>query len=577
MATGYIKGNDLWYVTNDGKNYRLCSAIKISEVTCDVVTKEMSIVVKFVNRDGRWQKFPMLSSDLEGACFDKLSAVGYHVPQGDFGKSIVRDFLMTQFADVSTVPTGYSHSSLGYLEINKKRFFFGNEEANGKIPSTYKGNFSLQAKGTYEEWRDFVQEILKENPSLLIPLAAGASASINTRLQQAGITKDSFLWAFIGSTTTGKTTCLSLSASMWGPPASDGLIDNLTGTQKYIFAALAECNGFPFFLDETSVVDWDFTRMVYTIALSREGGRCKPDGTTKGRKTWSGAVVFTGETSLFHRTNGNGGLHARLIEFDNAWFVSNVLPDRINRAVMQYHGTAWKPFINYLETVSDDGLVTLHEETTAEFIKAIEDTYGAATVTRLKLRIAKKVAALLLASDLLVEAWDLTVDRDKVITSLVRAYNHNVERIDKVEEFYQDLLEYFEQNESKILSIKSTFSDQNEVRSSCVGYREERNGAECIYLHGNNFEELLEKYGLEASKGLLCEMEERNILVRFGDRFKKPVGRHKARCYCVNIDREVDVSEEMVKAVTVAKKTLKKSGGSSKEGRQLHAKSLLED
>jgi hypothetical protein len=84
------------------------------------------------------------------------------------------------------------------------------------------------------------------------------------------------------------------------------------------------------------------------------------------------------------------------------------------------------------------------------------------------------------------------------------------------------------------------------------------------------FETYLKKYGLDASKTTLKVLEERNILVRFGDRYKKPHGKYKERCYCVNTDRSVDVSE---KAVQDAKSSMKTKKG----GRQIHAANLLQD
>ena len=440
----------------------------------------------------------------------------------------------------NAVPLELCHSKLGYQTYNEVPYFFGEHEISGTLHSTYVGTQPLSASGSFCEWQTFVKETVESNSLLALPIAMGASAPLAARLKQLGLTDDTMLWALIGASSTGKTTCLKLSASAWGKPAGDGIIDNLTGTEKYFYASLASREGMPNYFDETSAVTWEFTKAIYTVGLSREGGRCNTDGTPKKRNTWSGAVIFTGETSMFHRTNGNGGLHARLIEFDFRWFDDEKQPEKISRFVSQNYGTAWSQYMCYLQSISDSVLCNNYEDRITELRKAIaiqdgfsDDTWQAKKFTGIQIRIIKKLVILLTAIDAMTIAWDLPVNRFQVIDHLITVYKQNASHADKIDDFYEAFVQHVIHHRNEYPSVRHTGIDSSAF-SKAKGFQDQLKGRNCIWVLADQFERQLLQHGLDASPNVLHELHRRKMIEYFGDRFRKnyKTGNIKPLCFC---------------------------------------------
>lgn len=438
------------------------------------------------------------------------------------------------------------HSKLGYQVWQDKVYYFGKEEISGTLDSTYVGTQDLSFSGAFCEWQAFVRQELEENPLLALPLAMGVSAPIATRLKLAGGTDETLLWALIGASSTEKTTCLKLSASAWGKPSGDGIIDNLTGTEKYFFASLASREGYAQYYDEVSAVTWEFTKAIYTVALSREGGRCNTDGTPKKRKTWSGAVIFTGETSMFHRTNGNGGLHARLVEFDFSWFNDEQEPEKISRFVSQNYGTAWSHLICYLQNITDTELCEKYDSAVMEIRKEIalkggfdEKTWESKKFTGIQSRIIKKLSMLLMSVDIMLIAWDMILDRSKVMEHILSVYEHNASRVDKIDEFYEAFIQHIAKHRNEFPQVCHTGFDIS-GQSKAKGFQDKLKGRNCVWVLEEEFENQLLKHGLDASPNVLRELHRRNMIGYFGDRFRKnyKTGTIKPLCFCFFPDKE---------------------------------------
>ena len=474
---------------------------------------------------------------LSGNFLTSLLERGFSLTYTPENLTTLSDILLEQ---ESAIPLAPCHTKLGYQSVKNKIYYFGREEISGTLASTYVGNQELSASGAFCEWQAFVREELAKNPLLALPLAMGVSAPVATRLKLAGVTDETLLWALIGASSTGKTTCLKLSASTWGKPSGDGIIDNLTGTEKYFFASLASREGYPNYFDETSAVTWEFTKAIYTVALSREGGRCNTDGTPKKRKTWSGAVIFTGETSMFHRTNGNGGLHARLIEFDFSWFSDDKQPDKISRFVSQNYGTAWLQLLGYLQSVTDPDLCEMYDKAIAEIRKVIakqsgfdEETWESKKFTGIQSRIIKKLSILLIAIDLMIMAWDMSVDRSQILEHIMSVYEHNASRVDKIDEFREAFIQYITRYRNEFPQVMHTGLDISS-QSNAKGFQDRYKDQNCVWVLASEFENQLHKHGLDSSPNILRELHRRNIIERFGDRYRKnyKTGKIQPSCIC---------------------------------------------
>lgn len=519
-----------------GKKRYFCPRIQVIKRLKDICTGRYFLEIKFYA--GSQVEVIVLERKLLGEKFlPYLLDKGFSLTATESNSITLCDILLEQ---ENSLNIELCHTKLGYQTAKGQNYYFGKEEISGKITSTYVGDQDLSSSGAFCEWQAFVSQELAENPLLALPLAMGVSAPVATRLKLAGVTDETLLWALIGASSTGKTTCLKLSASAWGKPSGDGIVDNITGTEKYFFASLANHEGYPNYFDETSAVEWDFTKAIYTVALSREGGRCNTDGTPKKRKTWSGAVIFTGETSLFHRTNGNGGLHARLIEFDFSWFSDDKQPDKISRFVSQNYGTAWLQLVSYLQSVTDVELCENYDNCNIELRKAIalkngfdEDTWETKKFTGIQSRIIRKLATLLLSIDLMLKAWDIALDPSIVMQHLLSVYEYNASRIDKVDEFYESFVQYITRHRNEFPQVNRAGFNIS-TQTNAKGFQDKHKNRNCVWVLATEFEAQLIKHGLDASPNVLRELHHRNIIEYFGDRFKKNyrTGTIKPLCFC---------------------------------------------
>lgn len=519
-----------------GKKHFFSPAFKVTRKFKDICTSAYFLEIKFF-ADSQVECVVLERKLLAEKFMSHLLEKGFWLSATPVNEVTLAEILMEQSNSVSL---SMCHTKLGYQIWQGNAYYFGDSEISGTLDSTYVGNQEFSNSNAFCEWQNFTNELVKDTPLLALPLAMGVSAPVATRLKNAGLTDETALWALIGVSSSGKTTSLKLAASAWGKPSGDGVIDNLTGTEKYFFASLADREGWPNFIDETSAVTWDFTKAIYTVALSREGGRCNPDGTPKKRKNWSGAVIFTGETSMFHRTNGNSGLHARLVEFDFRWFDNGELPDKISRFVSHNYGTAWMQYIPYLQSLDDLALTSLFDDKVAEIKKKLalragfdEETWETKVFNGIQNRIIKKLALLLLSVDTMLKAWNLDVDCKKVVEYILDTYDHNASRIDKIDEFRENFVQHIARYRDSFPDVRSGGLDLSTV-SSARGFQDRHKQRNCVWVLASEFDQELFKHGLDASPSTLKELHNRGIIEHFGDRYKKiyRTGKIAPTCYC---------------------------------------------
>lgn len=525
-----------------GNSHYFSPVINVTKKFKDICTRAYFLELEFVA--GSQVESIVLERKLLGEKFlPCLHEKGFSLSSTLVNEVTLAEIIMEQ---ENSVPLEFCHTKLGFQVWQNQIYYFADNEVSGQIKSRYVGTQELSRSGAYCEWQAFVSQAIAKNSLLVLPLAMGVSAPIATRLKLTGVTDETTLYALIGASSSGKTSCLKFSASAWNRASGDGVIDNLTGTEKYFFASLASREGYPHFFDETSAVTWDFTKAIYTVALSREGGRCNTDGTPKKRKTWSGTVIFTGETSMFHRTNGNGGLYARLLEFDFPWFSDEKQPDEICRFVSHNYGTAWQHLICYLLNITDDELCTNYDNSVAEIRKAIalkygfdEETWTTKKFTGIQNRIIKKLALLSISIDIASISWDIPLNRSQVMEHLIVAYEHNASRVDKIDEFYEAFLQYIARHRNEFQQVKHAGFDCS-AQCNAKGFQDRLHGRNCVWVLEEVFEDQLLKHGLDASTNVLRELHKRDIIGYFGDRFRKnyKTGTIKPRCFCFFPDKE---------------------------------------
>lgn len=226
---------------------------------------------------------------------------------------------------------------------------------------------------------------------------------------------------------------------------------------------------------------------------------------------------------MFHRTNGNGGLYARLIELDFSWFSDDKQPDKISRFVSHNYGTAWSPLICYLHSVTDAELCEKYDKAITEIRKAIalqsgfeEETWESKKFTGIQSRIIKKLSILLLSVDIMLTAWDMSIDRSTLMGHILSVYQHNASRVDKIEEFYEAFIQHIARHRNEFPQVCHAGLDiSSQIKAK--GFQDRLKGRNCVWVLEAVFEDQLLKHGLDASPNVLHELHRRNMIGYFGD------------------------------------------------------------
>lgn len=152
---------------------------------------------------------------------------------------------------------------------------------------------------------------------------------------------------------------------------------------------------------------------------------------------------------------GNGGLYARLIEFDYIWLSDGKTADAIQRHIAKNHGTAYKYIIRHLAKLGKKRLVEAYERCASELKAHIQPSAG------IEERIVKKLALLLLAAEVLTEAWSLEYDRNEYVLLLKDAFKQNAPESDRLMAWYEHLMTYIAEHRN-LFPSKGTLDGSGE-------------------------------------------------------------------------------------------------------------------
>ncbi|QZA82559.1 DUF927 domain-containing protein [Deefgea piscis] len=178
--------------------------------------------------------------------------------------------------------------------------------------ATYRPAFT--PKGTAQTWRDTVGALAKDNPLAMTAVACALAGAV---LELIGM-RDGIGLHFHGGTTSGKSTCADVSASVWGKPTE--IMQSWDGTSIGLTNSAEFANSMMLYLDEIGAGDAKkMGCIIYTMlnGVSRTQGR--KDGGNRAKRRWLMTLISTGEVpmSQFLTEGGNvvrGGQEIRMLD-----------------------------------------------------------------------------------------------------------------------------------------------------------------------------------------------------------------------------------------------------------------------
>lgn len=544
---GYYFSNGktrVFNVDDDGtvtSDFELCEEIKIIRVIKIINEKPnvrplFKVMISLTQNDGKIDIFEVNRSEIVEHPISTFVQTGLTIADTMENATTLKEILLETG---EKLPHEYVCERLGFVYVDEKLVYLGTRGFPAKANVSADPLIAPSSKGTFEAWRDGLQPFVESRPELQLALAMGASAPVVTLLNICNVFKDSLIWAFVGGSSTGKTSAMKLSASPWGSSnIGTGLINTMFDTENFLFATLTKKYGFPHFIDEASIRNKaDFTAMIYQLSMGSERGRCNNDGSPKEIKHWSSSITFTSEKSLLLQTNQNKGLYARLVEFACKWTENGKSANKILKIIGENHGVAWLPFIKTLMKTGKKDLIQMFEDQCEYMKTALNSKDGVDD------RISQRLAILLVTLDLMGKAWDFKIDIPAITDIFVATYNENINQ-DPVQTLYENLLNFVVEHADMFPNEKLGSSEDFPVRK--WGIRAKYQGRRCIWYIDEKFEELLLSFPNTNLSSTRRELRDRGMIGYFDESYKRRtnIDHTHLQCYCLFLEDEAQIVQK---------------------------------
>jgi putative DNA primase/helicase len=318
-----------------------------------------ALLLEFKTSKGDIRRWTMLRAYLAGdgsAIVEGLLSRGYSFKRKQ--KSSLLDYIQTLGEDVEKNYTVTDLSGWYRKNFVTPHKTYGDE--NLKFRDVELSPEAItEIMGTLESWLDRVASKCAENSRAIFVLGNSFAAPL---LRLLGIESGGF--HLYGPTSKGKTTLLSLAASVTGFKK----IAPWRATSNGIEGIAAECNHLCLLLDEIAQADSrDVGNIIYMIGNGKGKIRMNRDGTIRKTKEWLLMILSSGEVeiaSYMKQANiiQKGGQEVRLIDipaipegakygcFETIHGADNAVQfvSKLDAAVKEHHGTALDAFLSLL-------------------------------------------------------------------------------------------------------------------------------------------------------------------------------------------------------------------------------------
>ena len=258
------------------------------------------------------------------------------------------------------------------------------DEAFGAKPSETIHNTSVGdsgvCAGTADEWSKRLAEPAVGNSRLILAICAAFAAPMLRQIES-----DGFGVHFSGESSTGKSSCLALAASVWGTP-----VTTWRATGNGLEALAANANDSLLCLDELGEIDGrEVGGVVYMLANGSPKARATRDGGARERQDFRVLVLSTGEIGIEDKLQEEGrgvrlqraGQAVRFLDVpadagagmgvleDSNDMEPAAFIDNLKAACAEEHGVAGRRFLT--EFVKDrESAIASFEQHKREFLSA---------------------------------------------------------------------------------------------------------------------------------------------------------------------------------------------------------------
>lgn len=364
--TGYGPSGLYWHGLKgeDEIDQWVCSPLYADAMTHTERDSDHGLLLRFRNAVGRWRDWCMPMEMLRGSGEElrgELLALGVRIDPA--GHRLLNGYLMSRYPKrrvLAATSTGWHADGAVFVLPNQ---IIGAGDV--RFQSEYAQHDEFVRAGTLDGWRAEIAARCAGNPMLAFAVAASLAGPLLAKVHRMGGG-----FHLVGDSSTGKSTALSVGASVWGGPRFIRTWDATANGLEGIAAAL---NDTALILDEISQADpQKVGQIIYAVGNGTGKSRATRTGGARAVRRWRVMLLSSGERTL-EATMAEGGKRikagqeARLLNvpcarrygiFDDLCGMASgrVLSDALRTAADTHHGHAGPAFIERL--VSDPGDVS---------------------------------------------------------------------------------------------------------------------------------------------------------------------------------------------------------------------------
>lgn len=359
-GTKYRAGVWFFSTDKDGNPVQswVCSPVHVEAVTFDGSDNNFGRLLRFKNTLGRWREWAMPMDLLRGAGDDmrgELMSMGVEIDPSAKARILLASYLQAtspkrQMRCAQQV--GWCDGSFVLPDT-----VIGPKASGVIFQSGERGHDEHTMGGSLQGWQSDISARAVGNSLLVLTLSASFAGPLLARCNAEGGGVH-----FMGDSSTGKTTLLIASCSVWGGPNYQR---SWRATANGMEGAATLFNDCLLALDEISECDpREVGAIVYSLGNGRGKQRAGRSGNARAVSRWRCFILSSGERSVAttmleggHRTKAGQGV--RLLDIPaarkfGAWDTLHDLPsgtafsDAIKRASVTHHGHAGRAFLEKL-------------------------------------------------------------------------------------------------------------------------------------------------------------------------------------------------------------------------------------
>lgn len=349
--------------------------------------------------------------------------------------------------NINEIPYSESITHLGW--VNKEDFapYSTKYKYDGDI--SYSNLYeSVNTKGSYEEWINYMKEIRKNSIPLRFMMASSFS-SILVKIFKI----NPFIVHLWGKSGNGKTVTQMVCASIWGNPTKGKLLTSLDNTKVALERMLNFFKNLPLIADELQLTKNSFLNYDTLIYILTEG-KGKDRGTVDNGLTnvteWDNIIITSGEEPITG-SNSKEGVKNRVFEIEENNMIIKNGRETVS-FIQENYGFAGKEFVEIIK----------NEEKLFEQYNKIIDKLKDITESKKQINA---IGVILLADKIVSER---IFKDDKLKIEEIKDYF--TKDIDEAERYMELIIEWFYQNINKFYynnninngEIWGTYKQENE-------------------------------------------------------------------------------------------------------------------